>query len=188
MMAFRGAGLKNCVIDADVFAFRIQLCECLLEGLCAPDCGDLFQRGRGLREMFAKSTAQCGRAPNKHTAVPVVIAGGDKLSCSLLVRLLGEARDAEELGIKLVSGFDVTVASLSSRRLNPPDHDVSLFCGKFDRAPPDLVKLLLVADDMIGRKHADNGFRREALAQKCRQPDRWGGIARLRVYDTLLGR
>src|SRR5260370_7249309 len=36
MLAFRGAGLKNSVIDADVFAFRIQLCECLPECLCAP--------------------------------------------------------------------------------------------------------------------------------------------------------
>src|SRR5260370_35400932 len=116
MMAFRGACLKNLVIDADVFAFRIQLCECRLEVLCAPGCGDLFQIGRALREMFAKSTAQCGRAPNKHTAVPVVIPGGDKLFSSLLVRLLGEARAAEELGIKLVSGFDGTVASLRDRK------------------------------------------------------------------------
>src|SRR5260370_35652210 len=98
MMAFRGAGLKNCVIDADVFAFRIQLCECLLEVLCAPGCGDLFQIGRALREMFAKSTAQCGRAPNKHTAVPVVITGGVKLLFSLPGELRCEPPSAEDLG------------------------------------------------------------------------------------------
>src|SRR5262249_7432023 len=182
MLAFGGARLNHRVIDADVFALRVQLGELLRELPGSPGCRDLFQIRRALRKMFTQSLAQSGCAPYKHAAVPVIVPGGDELLRALLVWLFREARDPEQLRIELVAGFDVTVAGLRARGLNAHHHDVAFLSRDLDGSPQDLMKLLLVVDDVIGGKNSDDSSRVGPPQQKYEQREPRSGLYRARLH------
>src|SRR5262249_20718226 len=91
MLAFSRPWFKDGVVNADVFALGIKLREFLWEGFCAPGGSNFFQERRGLRKMLAQGQGKSARAPDKHSAVPVIIALSDKLFSPLQIRFFREA-------------------------------------------------------------------------------------------------
>src|SRR5262249_23721790 len=150
-------------INADALALGIQARELGRKLFCAPGGSDLFEVRRALREVLAQSLAQGSRAPDEHPAVPEIIACGEELIGTLLIGFLREAHHTYQLRVQLVAGLDIAVTGLGAGGLNAHDHDVVCLLRYFDSPSNDLMKLLLVADDMVRRKHADDGLRIELL-------------------------
>src|SRR5689334_6256979 len=67
--------LENGIIHADVFTFRIQFSECRWKPVAAKRSCDFLEKSRGPREMFLHGVGQGARTPEKHSAVPKIIAG-----------------------------------------------------------------------------------------------------------------
>ena len=105
VFALGGTRLKHGVIDGDVFALRIELGEDCIEIGRAVGGGDLLEQRRSLRQMFAHGVGQSARAPQKNSAVPVIVAGGDELLSLLLVGLFGKAADALDAGLAACCRF-----------------------------------------------------------------------------------
>src|SRR5262245_23602249 len=78
LLALGGSGLEYCVIDADVFTFRVQLGETVGELACPVISGNSLKNLRRFRKMFAQRFAQSARAPQEHAAVPEVVSRSKK--------------------------------------------------------------------------------------------------------------
>ena len=89
------AGFENGIVDADVFALRIKLAKRVRELARAIGGGNPFQQHCGLRKMLTQRIRQRVGAPEKHPAVPEIVARLDKLSSSFEVRLFGKASHAQ---------------------------------------------------------------------------------------------
>src|SRR5208337_1440104 len=91
-----GARLQNCIVDADVFALRVMLSKSVRELARAISGGNLFEERSGVGKMLAQRVGERIGAPEKHTAVPEVVARVEKLPGRGEIRLFGEAAHAQE--------------------------------------------------------------------------------------------
>src|SRR5215469_16926205 len=185
MLALGGPWFEHGIVNADVFAPGIKLREFFVKAFCAPGSSNFFQERRGLRKMFPQRMSQGAGAPDKHSAVPVVVAGGDKLFGPLQIRFFREAIHAEEPGLHAVSGFDVSITGLCARRFNTHDNDVFSLGSNFHATLEHLAKLLFIVDHVIGGKHSNDGIGINSFQQKSSKADGWGGVAGFRLNHDL---
>src|SRR6266849_9842173 len=95
MLSLGGTRLQYSVVNADVLALGVKLCVRAFKIFRAPGGGDPLQVGCGLRKMLAQSVGQGARAPDKDSAVPVIVSRGQEFVRLLLVRFLGKAFHAK---------------------------------------------------------------------------------------------
>jgi len=148
----------------------------------------LQQRSR-LRQMLAHRIRQCPRRPQKDSRVPVVIPGGNKFFCPVLIRFLGKPPYMQRRSILgKVARLNVAVAGLGARGLNAQHHHVVAQRGQRNAFLQRLQKARLVGDHMVRRKHPQHRVRILSLDQERRQPARRRCIARHRLLHNLPGR
>src|SRR5579864_3130045 len=99
--------------------------------------------------MLAERVNQRPGAPQKHSAIPEVIARGDELRSSSRIGFLCETAYAEHLVIKSAPSFDVTVPGLRPRWRDAEHYDV--FAGRcyLNATLQGFPIALLIRDDMI---------------------------------------
>src|SRR5208282_1031748 len=73
------AGFEDGIVDADVLALRIELAKCVRELARAIGGGNCFEQRSGVRKMLAQGVGERVGSPEKHAAVPEVIARIDQL-------------------------------------------------------------------------------------------------------------
>src|ERR1700758_174376 len=68
-------GFQNGVVDRNIFKFRVNRAQLALVAAFADAFGKLFESGEGFWQIFVESFEESGGAPEKHSSVPVIIAG-----------------------------------------------------------------------------------------------------------------
>src|SRR5438270_6765520 len=137
--------------------------------------------------MLADRIYQSVGGPHEHSAVPVVVTGGYKLIGALLVGFLREASYPVESVAQFLASFNIAISRFGTIWGDAHHHHVVACFGEFGCLHYNLPKRLLIADDVVGWKHADHSLRIFALENERRQCDRWSGVARHRLgYDLLL--
>src|SRR5438045_6778357 len=104
--------------------------------------------------MLAQSVSQRGSAPDEHAAVPEIISGSQKLLRARAVRLFSKPTHAKVVAFFLRQ-FDVAVAGLSTPGCDTHHDDVFAISRNPRRLLKRIPKALLIADDVVGRKHSD---------------------------------
>src|SRR5258706_4003165 len=127
--ALARARFQHGVVNADVLALRIEAAERLGKFARAVRSGDLFEDRRCVRQMLAQRVDQSVSTPQKHAAVPEIVSGGEKLSRSRQVGLLGEATHAQATVSIGRAGFNVSVTSFGTRGADTKDDNVFSRCG-----------------------------------------------------------
>ena len=136
--------------------------------------------------MLADGVGQRPRRPEKHSRVPVVVAGGDELLGPVLIGLLDEAANVQRLvaGGK-VAGLDVAVAGLGAGGLNTQHHNVVTGGGHGNALLQRLQKARLVGNDVVGGKDAQHRVGILALDQEGGQTACRRGVASHRLLHNL---
>src|ERR1700683_4148642 len=116
MFARRRPRFQHRIVDADIFALRIQPAKSVGKLARAKAGGNFFQDRRGLRKMLAQRISQRARAPQKHAAVPEIISRSHKSRSLLRVWLLGKSAHAQRVSTEFAARFNVTVPGLRSIR------------------------------------------------------------------------
>src|SRR5580700_10434183 len=184
LFAFRRPGLKNRVVDADVFGFWIELAECRRKPSRAKRIGDLFEQTGGLGEMFTQCVDEGARLPQKYTAIPKIISRPDELACPGRVRLFRKPTNTQSSVVGRAR-LDVTVASLSPSRPNADHYNVLAGGRDLNAALQSFTKALFIGDHVVGWKHPDDGIRILPQQQKSCQADCRGGISSCRLSQHL---
>src|SRR5258708_8984649 len=128
-LAFGRARLENCVVDANVLAFRILPAKRGCKLSRAESSGDFFEQECGPGKMLPQRIGECTGAPQKHAAVPKIVPCLHEIRGLLRIRFLGEAADAKSFALKCASRFDIAIAGFRAIR---PDakHDDVLACSR----------------------------------------------------------
>ena len=186
LFPLRRTGLEHGIIHADVFTFRIQFAECSREPVGAKRGGDLLEQGCGHGQMLLQGVGQGARAPEKHSAVPEIIARVNELIRLRGIGLLGEAAHAQGLALICPSGLDVSIAGFRACGANAEHNNVRARGREFYAALQGFTKTFLIGDDVIRRKQTEH--RRGILAQekKCCQPDGRGCVPGNGLGDQLI--
>src|SRR6266567_3731738 len=108
MLALGGTRFQDGVVNADVLTLGIKFRILVFKVFRAPGSGDPLQVGRGFGKMFAQSIGQRARAPDKDSAVPIIVSRSQELVRLLLVGLFRKTLHAEQLRIELVTGLNVS--------------------------------------------------------------------------------
>src|ERR1019366_6707849 len=90
-----GPRLQHRIVDADVFALRVELTKSVGELARAIGGGNLFEERSGVRKVLTQRVRQRVGAPEKHAAVPEVVARVEELLGSGEIRLFGKAAHAQ---------------------------------------------------------------------------------------------
>src|ERR1017187_5225246 len=90
-----GTRLQHRVVDAYVFALRVELTKRVGELARAIGGGNSFEERSGVGKMLAQRVRQRVGAPEKHAAVPEVVTRVKKLPGSGEIRLFGKAAHAQ---------------------------------------------------------------------------------------------
>src|SRR5947209_14787155 len=131
--------------------------------------------------MLADSIYQSLGRPHEHSAIPVIVAGGYELIGALLVGLLREASYPVESITEFLARFNIAISSFRPTRSDAHHHHVVARFSELSCLHDNFPKCLLIADDVVGWKHADHSLRIFALENERRQCDRWSGVARYRL-------
>jgi len=185
-LALLGAWLKHGVVDADVLAPGIQFAQGRGKVPRSERCRNLLKNSRGRGQMFVQGVCQGPCAPQKHSAVPEVIACSQELRRPASVGFLSEAPDAQNISVECGACLDIAVASFRPGGVNSEDHDVLPRNREVNPPGQDLTESLLVRDHVIGRKQADDGVGIASPEDERRQPDGGRGIASDGLCDDLL--
>ena len=183
-LALGRAWLQHRIIDADVLALGIEPPEDLGEAASAVGCGNFLQQGRGFRQVLAERGRQGRRRPYEHAAVPEKISCPQKFDGAIELGFFGKAPHPQSAAHRF-AGFNIPVPGLGPGRIDSHDDDVFTRrrnCHCLRQIAPEAAP---VADDVVGGKHADDGFRVLPEEQKRGQPDRRRRIASQRLGDHL---
>src|ERR1700674_4798461 len=190
--------LQHRIVDADVFAPRIQLSKSVRELARAISGCNFFEKESGLGKMLAQRVRECVGAPEKHAAVPEVVARVEKLPGQAKIRLLREAAHAQRqspLAIERAllgrsslgrTGFNIAIAGFGASRADAEHNDVFSRCGNLDSFGESSAVLGGVVDDVIGGKQTKHRLGIVAKQEKCRQTNGGRCIASGRLGDDLL--
>src|SRR6266404_6104394 len=113
-----GARLQQSIVDANVFALRIKLPKTLRELARAMSGGNFFQEHRGAGKVLAQRVRERVGAPEKHSAVPEVVARVKKLPGQAEIRLFSEAADAEGQSAGVIGRTGLARSSIGCAGLN----------------------------------------------------------------------
>ena len=160
--------LENGIVDTDVLALLIKVREDGLELCCAPGRGNFLKVGCGFGEVLAHGADQRLGGPEKHSAIPVVIAVSQEFVCPLLIGLFGESMHSIETVTQFLPGFDIAISRFRTTGCDTHHYDVFAGRRELDTFGDDLTKVLLVLDHMIGRKHADDSVWILSNQDECR--------------------
>ena len=108
--------------------------------------------------MLAHGVHQRLRRPQEHSAVPVVVAGGQKFVGALLIWLFGKATDTIQAITQLLASLDISVSRFGTVRSDAHHDDVLASGGQLDAISQDLVEVPFILDYVISREHADHGI------------------------------
>src|SRR5260370_11094631 len=156
-----GARLQHRVVDADVFTLRVEPSKGFCELACAIGLGNLFEEPSRLRKMLAQRVRERVGAPEKHAAVPEVIARVEKLHGSGEIRLFGKA--AHPQGAPLIGGasfgnfsLDITVAGFRASWADAEHNDVFSGGSNLDSAAESRTVFGWIRDYVVGGKQPEN--------------------------------
>src|SRR5271157_3639322 len=155
-----GSRLQHRVVDADVFALQVELAKSVRELARAISRGNLFEERSGVGKVLAQRVRKRVGAPEKHAAVPEIVARVEKLSGRGEIRLLGETAHAEKA---LVIGraslvwprLHIAVTSFRASRADTEDNKVFSRRGDFDSWTESGAVLDGGGDYVIGGKHTE---------------------------------
>src|ERR1700687_1328437 len=126
------AGFENRIVDADVFALRIELSKSVRELARAISGGNFFEKRSGVGKMLAQRVRERIGAPEKHAAVPEVVARVEKLPGRGGIWLFGEAAHAREALLVGHTGLNIAVAGFGASRADAEHHDAVFRGGDLD--------------------------------------------------------
>src|ERR1700761_5859539 len=150
-------------------------------------CGcNLLEKRRCLRQVLAHCVGQGACAPQKDSAVPVIVAGGDEFLGLFLVGLFGESAYALYAGLQCASGLDVAVTGFCTSRHHAQHYDVFARSSQRNATLECRQKVRLIVDDVIRRENAEYGVRGGLLHQECGQTRGGSGVARGGLTQHLI--
>src|SRR5262249_9853737 len=95
---------------------------------------DLLEQRRRFRQVFADCVGQSARAPQKNSAVPVIIAGGYEFISLLLVWLFSKSTNSLNAIFQHAARLDVAITGLGACWHDPKHYDVFSGRGQRDTA------------------------------------------------------
>src|SRR5207248_11730498 len=98
------------------------------------------------------------RTPQKHSAVPKIIARLQEIRCTRAVGLFGEPSNSQRFLMQSIARLDISIACFWPGWLDAQHHDVGACCRNLNSALDDFAVRLLVTDDMIRGKKTDHGI------------------------------
>src|SRR6478672_7815577 len=117
---------------------------------------DLLEQRRRFRQVLADCIGESARAPQKNSAVPVIIAGGYEFISLLLVRLFCKSTNPLNAVFQYAPRLDVAIAGFGTCWHDPEHYDVFSGRGQRDTAAECCEKMRLIADDVIRGKDAEH--------------------------------
>src|ERR1039457_3714359 len=127
--------------------------------------------------MFPQRIGQRLSAPQKHSAVPEVVPGGDKFRRLFRVWFFGEASHAQGLALKRASRFNISIPGFRAIRPDAQHHDVRSRRRNLDAPFQSLPIALLISDHVVGREQAKHRLWILPQKQKRRQTNGWRRIS-----------
>src|ERR1700674_2003034 len=102
--------------------------------------------------MLAQRVRKRVGAPQKHAAVPEVVAGVEKLPGHAQIRFFGETADTQRAILVRRTGLDIAVTRFRASRADTEHNDVLSRCGDLDSPAESRAVLSRIGDDVIGGK------------------------------------
>src|SRR5262249_17304740 len=119
LLTLGGSGLEHCIIDADVFTFRVQLGKTVGELARSVIGGNSLKHLRRFRKMFEQCFGKSASPPQEHAAVPEVVSRSKKTRGALRIGFFCKPPHAQRFLSIALSSFNVAIPRLWTCRTNP---------------------------------------------------------------------